>query len=230
MPYRHCNRHRSLDEERRCDGDEEFGSDEEFTAVVTTRRSSASPFRLPQWAIQLARSQHNPFLSKESRMRLVIALASTNVAKGTGGPFGAAVFECRTGQLVGIGVNVIESTNCSHAHAEMVAIATAQQAVGNFDLGAEGMPEHELVTSCEPCAMCYGAIPWSGVRRVICGARAGDAEAIGFDEGAKPKHWVAELNKRGISVVRDLCRTKAVTVLQRYKAGGGTIYGTRRTR
>jgi tRNA(Arg) A34 adenosine deaminase TadA len=163
-------------------------------------------------------------------MRLVIALASTNVAKGTGGPFGAAVFECRTGQLVGIGVNVIESTNCSHAHAEMVAIATAQQAVGNFDLGAEGMPKHELVTSCEPCAMCYGAIPWSGVRRVLCGARASDAEAIGFDEGAKPKHWVAELNKRGISVVRNLCRTEAVAVLQRYKAGGGTIYGTRRTR
>lgn len=197
---------------------------------MTTRRSSASPFRLPQWAIHLARSQHNPFLTKESRMRLVIALASTNVAKGTGGPFGAAVFECRTGQLVGIGVNVIESTNCSHAHAEMVAIAAAQQAVGNFDLGAEGMPKHELVTSCEPCAMCYGAIPWSGVRRVLCGARASDAEAIGFDEGAKPKHWVAELNKRGISVVRDLCRTQAVSVLQRYKAGGGRIYGTRRTR
>ena len=163
-------------------------------------------------------------------MRLVVELAATNVEKGTGGPFGAAVFEHRTGRLVGIGVNVVESTNCSHAHAEMAALAHAQQSLGNFDLGAAGMPEHELVTSCEPCAMCYGAIPWSGVRHLLCGARASDAEAIGFDEGAKPKRWVAELKKRGISVVRDLCRQEAVAVLQRYKNTGGTIYGTRRAR
>ena len=195
---------------------------------MTTHRASASPFRLPQWAIQLARSQHNPFLSKESRMRLVIALASTNVAKGTGGPFGAAVFERRSGRLIAIGVNVVESTRCSHAHAEMAALANAQQAVGAFELGTAGLPEHELVTSCEPCAMCYGAIPWSGIRRVLCGARASDAEAIGFDEGAKPKNWVAELNTRGIAVVRDLCRKEAVAVLQHYKDTGGTIYGTRR--
>ncbi len=162
-------------------------------------------------------------------MQFVVELAATNVEEGTGGPFGAAVFERYTGRLVSIGVNVVESTNCSHAHAEMVALAHAQHAVHTFDLGASNVPEHELVTSCEPCAMCYGAIPWSGVRRLLCGARASDAEAIGFDEGAKPKRWVAELNNRGISVVRDLCRKEAVAVLQRYKAGGGAIYGNRRT-
>jgi len=163
-------------------------------------------------------------------MRLAIELSAINVAKGTGGPFGAAVFERRSGRLIAIGVNVVKATHCSHAHAEMIALANAQQVVGTFDLGATGLPEHELVTSCEPCAMCYGAIPWSGVRRVLCGARANDAEAIGFDEGAKPKKWVAELNNRGISVVRDLCRKEAVAVLQHYKAGGGVIYSTRRTR
>jgi tRNA(Arg) A34 adenosine deaminase TadA len=163
-------------------------------------------------------------------MRFAIELAATNVERGTGGPFGAAVFERRTGRLVAIGVNAVESTNCSHAHAEMVALAYAQQAVKSFDLGAPSLPEHELVTSCEPCAMCYGAIPWSGVGRVLCGARANDAEAIGFDEGAKPKNWVAELNTRGISVVRDLCRKEAVAILQQYKNIGGAIYGTRRTR
>ena len=163
-------------------------------------------------------------------MRLVIGLAATNVGKGTGGPFGAAVFEHRSGRLIAVGVNLVESTQCSHAHAEMVAIANAQQAVKTFNLGAPSLPEHELVTSCEPCAMCYGAIPWSGVRRVLCGARASDAEAIGFDEGAKPKNWVGEFKRRGIAVVRDLCRTEAVAVLQRYHAGGGAIYGTGRTR
>ena len=195
---------------------------------MNRRRSSVSPFRLPQWAIQLARSRQAPFLSKESRMQFAIELASTNVARGTGGPFGAAVFERAGWRLVAVGMNLVESARCSHAHAEMVALANAQQAVGRFDLSAPGFPTHELVTSCEPCAMCYGAIPWAGIRSVLCGARASDAEAIGFDEGPKPRRWVAELKKRDITVMRDLCRADAIAVLQEYKNGGGAIYGARK--
>ncbi|MGQ0695812.1 MAG: nucleoside deaminase [Nitrospiraceae bacterium] len=161
-------------------------------------------------------------------MRFVIRLALTNVAMETGGPFGAAVFETKTGRLISIGVNLVAWTNCSLAHAEMVALANAQQAVGHFDLGAPGLPTLELVTSCEPCAMCYGAIPWSGVRKVLCGARAHDALAIGFDEGQKPRRWMAALNKRGIAVSRDLCRDEAVAVFQRYKQAGGHIYNARK--
>ena len=192
------------------------------------RFSPASPFRLPSWAIRLARRQQRPILAACDRMRFVIQLALTNVALETGGPFGAAVFETTTGRLVSIGVNLVTSTNCSLAHAEMVALANAQQAVGHFDLGAEGVPRLELVTSCEPCSMCYGAIPWSGVRKVLCGARAQDAAAIGFDEGPKPKSWVTALKKRGIAVRRDLCRDEAVVVFQRYKKAGGAIYNARK--
>jgi len=160
-------------------------------------------------------------------MRFVVTLASMNVTQGTGGPFGAAVFERQSGRLVAIGMNLVLSTHCSLAHAELVALANAQRAVRHFDLGASGMPEHELVTSSEPCAMCFGAIPWAGVRRVVCGARASDAEAIGFDEGPKPKRWVTELEQRNIAVVRDLCRADAVAVLQQYKKTGGRIYNAR---
>jgi len=160
-------------------------------------------------------------------MRFVIQLAHINVTQKTGGPFGAAVFETTTGRLLSIGVNLVMFSNCSHAHAEMVALANAQRAIGYFNLGADGMPEHELVTSCEPCAMCYGAIPWAGVGKVLCGARSSDAEAIGFDEGSKPKHWVAALKNRKIAVMRDLCRDEAVVVLQRYEKTEGAIYSGR---
>ena len=189
--------------------------------------SSASPFHLPSWAIRLARRQQRPILTARDRMRFVIQLALTNVALETGGPFGAAVFETTTGRLVSIGVNLVVATNCSLAHAEIVALANAQQAIGHFDLGAPGMPKHELVTSCEPCSMCYGAIPWAGVRKVLCGARGGDAEAIGFDEGPKPKNWVTALKKRGIAVSRDLCRDEATAVFQYYKKAGYAIYNAR---
>jgi len=161
-------------------------------------------------------------------MKFAIHLARTNVVLKTGGPFGADVFESSSGQVVSVGMNLVASSNCSLAHAELVALAHAQQALGHFDLGATGIPALELVTSCEPCAMCYGAIPWSGIRKVICGARSQDAANIGFDEGTKPRNWIAALQRRGIRVRRDLCREEAVEVFRHYIQVGGTIYNARR--
>ncbi|MEN6427760.1 MAG: nucleoside deaminase [Phycisphaerales bacterium] len=179
---------------------------------------------LPGWIESFVARQEAAFDSAEAKMRLAIELADLNVEHRTGGPFGAAIFEIDTGRLVSAGVNLVEKSNCSILHAEMVAIALAQQAVGSYNLGGEGRSAHELVTSTEPCAMCLGAIPWSGVRRVVCGAAGEDACAIGFDEGAKPADWVGELRKRGITVVRGVLRTEARAVLRRYLERGGAIY------
>jgi tRNA(Arg) A34 adenosine deaminase TadA len=178
--------------------------------------------KLPPWLRALAHRERRLFESSESRMRFAIELARQNIEQRTGGPFGAAVFEADSGRLVSVGVNLVEASNCSLAHAEMIALALAQQAVGHYDLGAAGV--YELATSTEPCAMCLGAIPWSGVRRVACAAHGEDAAAIGFDEGAKPAGWVGELQKRGIEVVRDLLRDEARDVLQQYAKSGGLIY------
>ena len=190
--------------------------------------SPASPFRLPSWTVSAMRRQQKPIRSASDRMRFVIRLALNNVTAKTGGPFGAAVFETKTGRLIAVGVNVVEPTNCSLAHAEMVALTNAHRVLKHFDLGADGMPMLELVTSCEPCAMCYGGIIWSGVRDLVCSARASDATAIGFDEAPKPKNWVATLKLRGISVVRDVYRSEAIAVFQRYQQTGGRVYNARK--
>jgi tRNA(Arg) A34 adenosine deaminase TadA len=179
--------------------------------------------RLPQWLLAIMQQGDHAFASAESRMRFAVDLARRNVEHRTGGPFGAAVFEAESGRVVGVGVNLVEASNCSIAHAEMIAMALAQQAVGHYDLGAAG-GMYELATSTEPCAMCLGAIPWSGLRRVVCAAHGEDAAAIGFDEGAKPADWVGELHKRGIEVLRDVLRDEAQAVLQHYAKMGGLIY------
>lgn len=185
--------------------------------------------RLPEWLRQFWIAQARPFDTVESKMRFVIELAGQNIERQTGGPFGAAIFDADSGRLIAPGVNIVEPSNCSIAHAEMVAIALAQQAIDSYDLGA-GEMFCELVTSTEPCAMCLGAIPWSGVRRVLCGARGEDACAIGFDEGVKPADWVGALQGRQIEVVQDLCRTEAQAVLQHYRTISGRIYNAQRGR
>jgi tRNA(Arg) A34 adenosine deaminase TadA len=186
--------------------------------------------RLPAWAEALGRGAIPPLHGPRARMRFAIELARRNVAAGTGGPFGAAVFERDAGRLVAFGVNVVVASGCSHAHSEMLALALAERAVGGHDLGSPGLPAHELVSSAEPCAMCLGAVVWSGVRRLVCGARDEDARAVGFDEGPKATDWERELAARGIAVVRDVERESARAVLLDYLRSGGPIYGPRRDR
>ena len=132
-----------------------------------------------------------------------------------------------SGELIAPGVNMVLAAGLSVLHAEIVALMLAQQVVGRFDLGAPGQPPRELVSSCEPCAMCLGAIPWSGVRALVCGARDADARALGFDEGEKPADWVGGLQRRGIAVARDILRPAAVALLQDYQAAAGPIYNGR---
>jgi tRNA(Arg) A34 adenosine deaminase TadA len=183
--------------------------------------------RLPDWVGELSSDADRRYRTVEDRMRFVVELSRLNVRNGTGGPFGAAIFERETGRLLAPGVNLVVGSGCSVFHAEMVAIMVAQKSLGTFDLGGEGLPSYELVASTEPCAMCLGATPWSGVRHLVCGARDEDARAVGFDEGAKMAEWVGSLEDRGISVELSVLREEAVAVLQEYAALGGEIYNSR---
>lgn len=182
---------------------------------------------LPGWVEELLPDPERTYPTEEDRMRLVVELSRLNVERGTGGPFGAAIFERETGRLLAPGMNLVVPSSCSVAHAEMVAIMIAQQVAGDFDLGSEGKPAYELYASTEPCAMCFGAIPWSGVRGLLCGARDEDARAVGFDEGAKLPDWITALEERGISVKRDVLREDAARVLRDYANSGGEIYNAR---
>jgi len=157
-------------------------------------------------------------------MELVLEMARKNVECSQAGPFAAAVFEQKSGKLIAPGVNMVLSTCCSSAHAEIIALSLAQQIRANFEPNAKGLEDCELVTSTEPCSMCMGAVIWSGVGALVCGARDEDAQAIGFDEGPKPSDWPKSLEERSISVLRDVQREQAVSVLRHYKKIGGVIY------
>jgi tRNA(Arg) A34 adenosine deaminase TadA len=178
---------------------------------------------IPAWIGDFLARSPKGFAAVEDRMRFVIALARENVERKSGGPFGAAVFDA-AGTLVAPGINIVLTNNCSILHAEMIAIAMAQKKLGRYDIGDGGTSRYELVASAEPCAMCFGAVHWSGVSRLVCGARDEDARRIGFDEGPKLSGWQDALENRGIRVARDVLRKEAVEVLDLYVRLGGPIY------
>ena len=177
---------------------------------------------LPDWMSPFLAAWSEPLDSDEGRMRLVVALAAENVRQETGGPFAAAVLEEQSGRLLGAGVNRVTALGLSLAHAEMLALSLAQRATEDWNLGARQAVQ--LVTSCEPCAMCFGAIPWSGVSSVLWGACKEDAEAAGFDEGDKPQGWTGTLEARGIRTRGGVLRSEAAAILQHYARGNGAIY------
>jgi len=180
---------------------------------------------LPAWLQTETERLQEPMDDVETRMRAVIALSQRNITEGTGGPFAAAVFDRQTNRLVSTGVNLVISSGLSIAHAEIMAFSVAQQLLHTYDLGAGALKgRYELVSSAEPCAMCFGALPWTGVSNVVCGATNADACAIGFDEGPRHPRWIEELQRRGIEVQTSVCRDEARRVLAAYTASGGTIY------
>ena len=75
-------------------------------------------------------------------------------------PVGAVAV--KDGQIIGRGFNRREIDRDPFSHAEMSAMRQAAQAVG-----ARRLVGVALYVTLEPCAMCAGAIHWSGIRRVV---------------------------------------------------------------
>lgn len=178
---------------------------------------------LPAWSAPYQQRIGQHFANREARMALALELAQQNIDHRTGGPFGAAVFD-HQGRLVAIGMNLVTSARCSVLHAEIVALMLAEERLDRYDLSADGKESFELVSSTEPCSMCLGAVIWSGIDTLVCGARDEDARAIGFDEGPKPENCFDELQRRGISVIRDIQRDDAAAMLRHYSRSGLPIY------
>lgn len=182
----------------------------------------STTINLPDWIDQFV-DWSKSYDSDDDKMELAIGLSRENVNRDTGGPFGAAIFDRASNQLLGVGVNQVVAANNSTLHGEVLAIMMAEQSIGSFTL-ANKEAGTELFSSCEPCAMCFGAVLWSGVNRMVCAATGDDARAIGFDEGPVFEASYRYLEKAGIEVVRGLQREQANQVLRDYLNSGGHIY------
>ena len=90
---------------------------------------------------------------REARM----ALAEDEIPIG-------AVIVCR-GKIIGKGHNMTERLNDPTAHAEMIAITAATEAIGGKYLN-----DCTLYVTVEPCPMCAGALNWAQIGRIVYGA------------------------------------------------------------
>jgi len=190
--------------------------------VIQLMRTSLF-IRMPSW-LSGEKLPCGGYDTDAKKMALAIRLAKKSVREKTGGPFGAAIFTA-AGGLVSVGVNCVVAQSCSVAHAEIMAIMLAQRSLAEYRLGEKTAGKYILASSAQPCAMCFGALVWSGVTRLLFGALREDVERIvGFDEGPIDRGWKSELRRRGIVVKGEVSRKKACEVLWLYGAGDGALY------
>ena len=141
------------------------------------------------------------------------------IAKGSG-PFLAAIYD-GNGNLIAKEANSVVSEACSHCHAEMNTIKTAEKALKTYDLSPYNL---SIYVTAEPCMMCLGGIMWAGIKEVYYGVPSNSVEAItGFDEGFKPD-WLEEFKKRHILVYGNIEVEAGEKVLRDYVTQGHTVY------
>ena len=193
-----------------------------------TMQPHQATIEIPPWLTSRMSSPVSLPSDDTSRTQWAIDLVRRNIEDKTGGPFAAAIFEESTGECVAAGVNLVVTAGTSVAHAETVAIMLAQRGAGSYDLAGNPERRYSLYATGQPCIMCFGVIWWSGVTRLVCGARGEDVESItSFREGPLPPNWPELLSKRQhvpIEVVRDVARDAACDALRAYIAAGYPVY------
>ena len=78
-------------------------------------------------------------------------------------PIGAVVVS--RGRIIGRGHNMTERLHDPTAHAEMIAVTAATEA-----LGGKYLTDCTLYVTVEPCPMCAGALNWAQVGKIVYGA------------------------------------------------------------
>jgi len=104
-------------------------------------------------------------------MRHALQLATQAEAQGEV-PVGAVIVQ--NNEVIGEGFNAPISRHDASAHAEIIAVRSACEAVKNYRL-----PESTLYVTLEPCAMCAGAIVHARIQRVVIATKEPRAGAGG---------------------------------------------------
>lgn len=112
--------------------------------------------------------------------------ALKGIRKNYGGPFGAVII--RKGKIIAKSHNTVLKTNNPICHAEMNAITQASKKMKRFDLSA-----CEIYSTTEPCPMCFSAIHWARIKKIVYGTTISDVKKLGFNElsisNKKLKRW-----------------------------------------
>jgi guanine deaminase len=134
-----------------------------------------------------------PGKSEKKWMRLAIKSAHEGIKKSSGGPFGAVIV--RGNQRIAVAHNEVLKNRDATCHAEVNAIRLASKKLKRFDLS-----DCVIYSTTEPCPMCFSAIHWARIAKVIFGTSIADVQKRGFHELSIPSRKMKREGKSPVSL------------------------------
>jgi len=141
-------------------------------------------------------------------MRMAIEKAKEGVADGQT-PFGATIV--KDDEVIACMHNVVWNTTDITAHAEVHAIREACKKLGTVDLSG-----CVIYSTCEPCPMCFSAIHWAKISKIVYGTSISDAENIGFNELHISNETMKKLSGSPVEIVGDFLRDESIKLFETF--------------
>lgn len=129
-------------------------------------------------------------------------------------PYGAVIV--KDNKIIGRSDADVPVSKTGFSHAELRAIEDAMEHLGGH-LCAEGGRGVTIYSSCEPCAMCMGAILYTGIDRLVYGGTLEDSTGCVNEILAKSNDIANACSNRKIEIIPEFQREEAVKVLKRWK-------------
>ncbi|MBU0591364.1 nucleoside deaminase [Candidatus Micrarchaeota archaeon] len=149
-------------------------------------------------------------------MELAIKIAEKGIGT-VDSPFGACII--KGNDVLAVGHSTVLSNNNATRHAEMNAIAAASKKLKTFDLSG-----CTIYSTTEPCPMCFSAIHWARISKIVWGTNISDVKALGFSELTVSNKQMKKLGKSKVKITSDFMRNECLDLLKKWKKGKGKIY------
>lgn len=150
-------------------------------------------------------------------MRIALDACRQGVEAGQS-PFGACIVD-PSGQVLAASHNHVWADTDITAHGEIVTIRQACQHQASIDLAG-----CTIYSTTEPCPMCFSAIHWARIDRIVFGARVEDAARFGFNELPLTNATIKQITGSAIELTGDVMRDQAIELFELFVNQGGKRY------
>ena len=135
-------------------------------------------------------------------MSLAIEEALKGVREGQT-PFGACIV--RNGRVIAADHNQVWQNTDITAHAEIVTLRNACRAENSIDLS-----NAVIYSTTEPCPMCFAAIHWARITRIVYGASIQDAADHGFHEIHLSNQQIKQIGNLQLDITPGVMRERCL--------------------
>lgn len=149
------------------------------------------------------------FEAERKYMQLAIDRAKNNFTMMAGGPFGATIV--KNGEIVAVAANSVLEDDAT-CHAEMNAIRAASKQLGTHDLS-----ECTIYSTTEPCPMCFSAIHWAKIERIVYGTTISDVAKLGFNELSISNDEMKSQGGSPVEIFPDFMRKECHAMLEEWQ-------------